>query len=104
MVYPNKHMCAPIGAGALPSSKYGGSTVLESEYGRQLQASREKDPPLVVDYNRLRKADTAGCECDVSTKEMEETAQQMKRRREQQLFDERSFHVQTGMKEPKDVK
>ena len=69
MVYPNKHMFTPIKTEM--HSRYAGSDALESHYGKQLQASREKEVPLQIDYDRLRKTEPTSCECDVASKEME---------------------------------
>lgn len=60
--------------------------------------------PLQVDYDRLRKTGPVSCDCDVSNQELEQTAQEIRRRHDERLFEAKGLHAQTSMKEPPDGK
>lgn len=56
MVFPNKYMHTPIKSEATTKYASGTNEVFESNYGKKLsQASREKEEPLQVDFERLKK-------------------------------------------------
>ena len=98
LVYPNKHMSSPIKTDA--ESRHAGSAGLESQYGRQLMAAREKEVPLEVDYRRLLKTQLNACECEITSLELEKTETEVKRRNEERAFEARSLYTQTTMKVP----
>ena len=94
-MYPNKHMNSPIKTDT--ASRHAGSA-LESEYGRRLLASREKEVPLEVDYERLQKAQENPCDCEITDLEIEKTETEIKRRNERRALEARSLYTQTTTK------
>lgn len=83
MVFPNKHMRSPIQTES--PWREAGSEAFSSTYGRERQASREKDVPLQVNYDKLQR--TQDCECEISNLEIEKAETEIKRRKEVKVLE-----------------